>query len=137
MLIPVGPTAVKTLDHLELLWYPGPVLETLDVADVSAQGAVDGGAVRADQDPAADTRPARVRGPAVRAHGYGGPSLGLGAEHHEDHNMQHAQTMIFLVSIHFDFDALLSLITCSRKWQVELASKASKHVFSGIHSVHK
>ena len=34
---PVGTAAVETLDHGELLWYPGAVLQTLHLADLSAQ----------------------------------------------------------------------------------------------------
>ena len=59
------------------------MLETLDVAGLSAQGPVHGGAVRADQDAPVDAGPAGVRGPAVRAHRPRLPHLGLG-EHHED-----------------------------------------------------
>ena len=37
---PVSATTVETLDHLELLGDPDAVLETLDVAGLSAQGPV-------------------------------------------------------------------------------------------------
>ena len=80
---PVCATTVQTLDHLELLRDPNTVLETLDVAGVSAQGPVHGGAVRADQNAPGDGGPARVRGPAVCTHGHRGPGLGLG-EHPGD-----------------------------------------------------
>ena len=45
MSTPVSATTVETLDHLELLWDPNAMLETLDVAGLSAQGPVHRGAV--------------------------------------------------------------------------------------------
>ena len=59
------------------------MLETLDVAGLSAQGPVHRGAVGADQNASVDAGPAWVRGPAVRTHGARLTHLGLG-EHPED-----------------------------------------------------
>ena len=44
-LLPVCSTTVQTLYHGQLLWNPGPMLETLDMGHVSAQAPVHGGAV--------------------------------------------------------------------------------------------
>ena len=56
---------VKTMDHEELLWDPGALVEALDVADMAAQGAVHGGAVSADEDSSADGGPGGAGGAAV------------------------------------------------------------------------
>ena len=65
--LPVSATTVQRLDHGELLGYPVAVLQALDMGDVTAQRAVHGAAVGADEHPAVHRGPGRIRGTAVRA----------------------------------------------------------------------
>ena len=90
VLLPVCSTTVQTLHHGQLLWYPGPMLETLDMGHVSAQAPVHGGAVWADEDASVDTGPAGVTGSTVSADWERMARLGL---------VEHVTELIILWSI--------------------------------------
>ena len=76
----VGAAGVQALDHGELLGDPvrAGAAEALDVGDVSAEGAVDGGAVGAEEDAVVDGGPAGALGAAVGAEAERVVAVGVG-----------------------------------------------------------